>query len=84
MPRRVKVYEKIDQYLQHLEELSMENCRWFETHDLIVLSKLPHLKKLILRGCHSFKDSVPYGSIAARFGFKALTVREQLIEEKKN
>lgn len=68
------MFEKIDHYLEHLQELSMESCRWFETHDLIVLSKLPHLKRLILRGCSNFKDSVPYGSIAARFGFRKLEV----------
>lgn len=73
-PRSPKVLNKIDQHLHFLEELSLEKCNWFETHDLVVLSKLSHLKRLNLRGCPSLKELVPYGSIAARFGFKSLEV----------
>lgn len=73
-PRSPKVFNKIDQHLHFLEELSLEKCNWFETHDLVVLSKLNHLKRLNLRGCLSLRDFVPYGSIAARFGFKSLEV----------
>lgn len=58
--------------MKHLQELSLERCTWFETHDLIMFSKLPHLKKLNLRGCVSLKECVPYGSIATRFGFRKL------------
>lgn len=53
----------------------MEFCNWFETHDLVLFSKIPNLKKLSLRGCENLKDCVPYGSIAGRFGFKKLEVR---------
>ena len=73
--RPQKLFHKIDNHLQLLEELSLENCRWFETHDLFVFSKLPNLKKLCLRGCVSLKESVPYCSIATRFGFRKLEVR---------
>lgn len=74
LPRPPSLFQKIDGHLQLLEEISLEKCPWFETHDLVVFSKLPHLKRLILRGCESLKECVPYGSIAARFGFKSLEV----------
>lgn len=76
MPRSPRLFTKIDEYIQLLEEISLEKCPWFETHDLVVFSKLPHLKRLILRGCSSLKGCVPYGSIATRFGFKSLEVSE--------
>lgn len=72
MPRSPRLFQRIDEHLQLLEEISLEKCPWFETHDLVVFSKLPHLKRLILRGCTSLKGCVPYGSIATRFGFKCL------------
>lgn len=67
-------FNKMAFHLIHLEELNMEKCRWFETHNLIIFSKLPQLKKLNLSGCISLKDCVPYGSIATRFGFRKLEV----------
>lgn len=72
-PPRV-FFNKIDSHMKLLEELSLQGCGWFETHDLIIFSKLPQLRKLTLRGCNSLKDCVPYGSIAARFGFHKLQV----------
>lgn len=77
--RLPRFFTRIDDCLQLLEELSLEKCPWFETHDLVVFSKLPHLKRLILRGCSSLKSFVPYGSIATRYGFKALEVNCQLL-----
>lgn len=65
-------FNRIDIHMKHLQELSLERCTWFETHDLIMFSKLPNLKKLNLRGCASLKECVPYGSIATRFGFRKL------------
>lgn len=65
-------FNRIDIHMKHLQELSLERCTWFETHDLIMFSKLPNLKKLNLRGCMSLKECVPYGSIATRFGFRKL------------
>ncbi|KAJ6637942.1 hypothetical protein Bhyg_10673, partial [Pseudolycoriella hygida] len=65
-------FNRIDSHMKHLQELSLERCTWFETHDLIMFSKLPNLKKLNLRGCDSLKECVPYGSIATRFGFRKL------------
>lgn len=56
------------------QELVMDNCNWFDTHDLVLFSKLKNLKKLSLRGCESLKECVPYGSISTRFGFKKLEV----------
>lgn len=76
MPRSPRLFTKIDEHIQLLEEISLEKCSWFETHDLVVFSKLPHLKRLILRGCNSLKGCVPYGSIATRFGFKSLEVNK--------
>lgn len=65
-------FNRIDIHMKDLQELSLEQCTWFETHDLIMFSKLPNLKKLNLRGCASLKECVPYGSIATRFGFRKL------------
>lgn len=65
---------KIDAHLPDLTELRLEHCSWFETHQLIVLSKLPNLRLLSLRGCRSLMNCVPYGSVATRFGFQKLQV----------
>ncbi|XP_035920067.1 uncharacterized protein LOC118517723 [Anopheles stephensi] len=61
-------------HLVRLEELTIEYCAWFDTHDFMVLSKLPNLRYLSLKGCANIKDSVPYASLATRFGFKKLEV----------
>lgn len=70
-------FNKMDCHLINLEVLNMEKCRWFETHNLIVFSKLPQLKKLNLNSCIGLKDCVPYGSIATRFGFRKLEVSQK-------
>lgn len=74
-PRSTRLFTHIDEAMPLLEELSLEKCSWFETHDLVVFSKLPQLKRLILRGCMSLRSCVPYGSIACRFGFPKLEVK---------
>lgn len=71
---RSSFFSKINFHFKDLEQLLVEHCNWFDTHDLIAFSKIPNLKYLSLRGCNSFKDCVPYGSIATRFGFQALEV----------
>lgn len=71
---RSSFFSKINFHFKNLEELAVEHCNWFDTHDLIAFSKIPNLKYLSLRGCSSFKDCVPYGSIATRFGFQSLEV----------
>jgi len=38
------------------------------------LSKLPSLRRLSLKGCQALCKFVPYGSMAARFGFQKLEV----------
>jgi len=38
------------------------------------LSKLPSLRRLSLKGCQMLCKFVPYGSMAARFGFQKLEV----------
>lgn len=65
---------KIYKHLVHLQKLSIEYCTWFDTHDFMVLSKLPNLKYLSLKGCANLKDSVPYASLATRYGFRKLEV----------
>lgn len=72
--RDMSFFTGINKYMDELEKLKVENCNWFDTHDLIAFSKLPNLKILSLRGCNTFKECVPYGSIATRFGFKTLEV----------
>lgn len=71
---RMGFLSKIDRTLQKLEELTIEYCSWFDTHDFMALSKVPHLRYLSLKGCANMKDSVPYASIATRFGFKKLEI----------
>nr|XP_040223003.2 uncharacterized protein LOC120949644 [Anopheles coluzzii] len=61
-------------YFDRLEELTIEYCAWFDTHDFMILSKLPNLRYLSLKGCANIKDSVPYASLATRFGFKNLEI----------
>ncbi|KAL9704722.1 hypothetical protein quinque_008240 [Culex quinquefasciatus] len=68
-PQSIKTL--IDRTLQKLEELTIEYCSWFDTHDFMALSKVPHLRYLSLKGCANMKDSVPYASIATRFGFRS-------------
>lgn len=72
--RDVSFFSGINSHLKDLTRLYVENCNWFDTHDLIAFSKLPTLKELSLCGCNSFKECVPYGSIATRFGFRTLEV----------
>ncbi|XP_055598042.1 uncharacterized protein LOC129747727 [Uranotaenia lowii] len=69
---RMGFLSKIDRTLQKLEELTIEYCSWFDTHDFMALSKVPYLRYLSLKGCANMKDSVPYASIATRFGFRKL------------
>lgn len=40
----------------------------------MALSKLPSLRRLSLKGCQMLCKFVPYGSMAARFGFHKLEV----------
>uniref|UniRef100_A0A1B0DBC3 Uncharacterized protein n=1 Tax=Phlebotomus papatasi TaxID=29031 RepID=A0A1B0DBC3_PHLPP len=83
-PRQHPFFSKIDLHLEQLHRLAVEFCDWFETHDLILFSKIPQLHDLSLRGCASLKDCVPYGSLASRFGFKKLErldVRETPISD---
>uniref|UniRef100_A0A182QU68 F-box domain-containing protein n=1 Tax=Anopheles farauti TaxID=69004 RepID=A0A182QU68_9DIPT len=68
------ILSNIYKHLVRLEELTIEYCAWFDTHDLLVLSKLPNLRYLSLRGCANIKECVPYASLATRFGFKKLEV----------
>ncbi|GAB0088388.1 uncharacterized protein DMENIID0001_027930 [Sergentomyia squamirostris] len=82
--RQHPFFSKIDEHLAQLDRLAVEFCDWFETHDLILFSKIPHLRDLSLRGCGSMADCVPYGSLASRFGFKKLErldVRETPISD---
>uniref|UniRef100_A0A182N8D4 F-box domain-containing protein n=1 Tax=Anopheles dirus TaxID=7168 RepID=A0A182N8D4_9DIPT len=73
-PHTRSILSNIYKHLVRLEELTIEYCAWFDTHDLLVLSKLPNLRYLSLKGCVNIKDSVPYASLATRFGFKKLEV----------
>uniref|UniRef100_A0AAG5DRC9 F-box domain-containing protein n=1 Tax=Anopheles atroparvus TaxID=41427 RepID=A0AAG5DRC9_ANOAO len=73
-PHPSSFLSNIYKHLARLEELTIEYCTWFDTHDFMVLSKLPNLRYLSLRGCANIKDSVPYASLATRFGFKKLEV----------
>lgn len=67
-------FHRIDTHMARLEELCLEESYWFETHDLVLFSKMPELRVLNLNGSNSMTHCVPYASIASRYGFKKLEV----------
>ncbi|XP_034484673.1 uncharacterized protein LOC117789692 isoform X2 [Drosophila innubila] len=68
------IFHTIEKQLINLEDLSIEDNSWFEPYYIMALSKLPSLRRLSLKGCQSLCKFVPYGSMAARFGFQKLEV----------
>ncbi|KAM7359367.1 uncharacterized protein ACRADG_009077 isoform 1-T2 [Cochliomyia hominivorax] len=68
------LFTGIDTHLFNLEELAIENNSWFDPYYVMPLSKLPKLRYLSLKGCSEMQEFIPYGSIAARHGFKQLEV----------
>ncbi|XP_017052741.1 uncharacterized protein LOC108095920 [Drosophila ficusphila] len=66
------IFHTIDMHLVDLEDLSIEDNSWFEPYYIMGLSKLPSLRRLSLKGCQKLCKFVPYGSMAARFGFQKL------------
>ncbi|KAH8310238.1 hypothetical protein KR044_000159, partial [Drosophila immigrans] len=68
------IFHTIDKHLVVLEDLSIEDNNWFEPYYIMALSKLPALRRLSLKGCQMMCKFVPYGSMAARFGFTNLEV----------
>ncbi|XP_043651795.1 uncharacterized protein LOC122619123 [Drosophila teissieri] len=66
------IFHSIELHLVDLEDLSIEDNSWFEPYYIMGLSKLPSLRRLSLKGCQTLCMFVPYGSMAARFGFKKL------------
>ncbi|KAH8280024.1 hypothetical protein KR018_001346, partial [Drosophila ironensis] len=68
------IFHSIETNLVDLEDLSIEDNHWFEPYYIMALSKLPALRRLSLKGCQMLCKFVPYGSMAARFGFQKLEV----------
>ncbi|XP_030370031.1 uncharacterized protein LOC115620767 isoform X2 [Scaptodrosophila lebanonensis] len=68
------IFNMIERQLLVLEDLSIEDNNWFEPYYIMALSKLPSLRRLSLKGCQMMCKFVPYGSMAARFGFQKLEV----------
>ncbi|EDW80896.1 uncharacterized protein Dwil_GK11314 [Drosophila willistoni] len=68
------IFHTIERQLIELEDLSIEDNDWFEPYYIMALSKLPSLRRLSLKGCQMLCKFVPYGSMAARFGFQKLEV----------
>ncbi|XP_033163168.1 uncharacterized protein LOC117142952 [Drosophila mauritiana] len=66
------IFYSIELHLLDLEDLSIEDNSWFEPYYIMGLSKLPSLRRLSLKGCQALCKFVPYGSMAARFGFQKL------------
>lgn len=66
------IFSGIHTHLVNLEELGIEFCSWFEPYYIMMISKIPSLRWLSLKGCPRLGDFIPYGSMAARFGFKKL------------
>ncbi|XP_014093042.3 uncharacterized protein [Bactrocera oleae] len=71
-PEEQTVFSGIHTHLVNLEELGIEFCSWFEPYYIMMISKIPSLRWLSLKGCPRLGDFIPYGSMAARFGFKKL------------
>lgn len=72
--RASKIFTGIDKHLSHLEEIRIDYCNWLEIIDIMQFSKLTNLKKLSMKGCKKFDNSVPYLSLSCKFGFKSLEV----------
>lgn len=72
--RSPRCFTGIHDALPNLAILNLEFCNFFEANDLMPFSKLPNLTTLSLRGCPKMKSSVPYLSLACRFGFQKLEV----------
>ncbi|EDV43852.2 uncharacterized protein Dana_GF18683 [Drosophila ananassae] len=68
------IFHTIEMQLVDLEDLGIEDNDWFEPYYIMALSKLPSLRRLSLKGCQMLCKFVPYGSMAARFGFQKLEV----------
>ncbi|TMW48778.1 hypothetical protein DOY81_006156 [Sarcophaga bullata] len=68
------LFTGIDTILVNLEELAIENNSWFDPYYIMPISKLPILRNLSLKGCWQMQEFIPYGSIAARHGFKQLEI----------
>ncbi|XP_004533599.1 uncharacterized protein LOC101456357 [Ceratitis capitata] len=66
------IFAGIHTHLVNLEELGIEFSDWFEPYYIMMISKMPLLRWLSLKGCPRLGDFIPYGSMAARFGFKKL------------
>lgn len=72
--RMNRTFTNIFDHMPHLQEFRLEYCNFFESNDLMPLSKVKDLKILSLRGCKRFRNCVPYISLSCRFGFKNLEV----------
>lgn len=82
--RLVRTFHGIVEHMPCLEELRIEYCNFFESNDVMPISKLQQLKTLSLRGCGKMKNCVPYLSLACRFGFtklEALDLRETKVSD---
>jgi hypothetical protein len=83
-PRQPRAFFGIHEFMPKLQVLKIENCNFFAVNDLMSFSKLPNLTHLSLRGCSKMRSSVPYLSLACRFGFQKLEIfdlRETLIND---
>ncbi|XP_054726818.1 uncharacterized protein LOC129236450 [Anastrepha obliqua] len=72
LPQEQTIFCGIHTHLVHLEELGIEFSNWFEPYYIMMISKIPSLRWLSLKGSPRLGDFIPYGSMAARFGFKKL------------
>lgn len=82
--RLVRTFHGIVEHMPRLEALRIEYCNFFESNDVMPISKLQHLKTLSLRGCGKMKNCVPYLSLACRFGFsklESLDLRETKVSD---
>ena len=55
-----------------LESLEISKCNWIDDYDIMVLSKLDSLKKLILKNDIRIGVAMAYLAVSFRFGFKSV------------
>lgn len=61
-------------HLAQLEDLDLSYCSFVSAHSLMSISKLPKLRRLVLRGCRKIGECLAYVALSSRFGFPVLKV----------
>ncbi|KAK3875488.1 hypothetical protein Pcinc_016910 [Petrolisthes cinctipes] len=65
-------FKKTHKILPNLKCLEICKCGWVEDYDVMVLSKVDTLKKLVLRNLPKVGSAIAYIALSFRFGFQNL------------